>query len=88
MSKHTKGPWIVAATHSQLEVVNQYPEQGRTWELQATASTPANARLIAAAPELLNLAKQIVPMIKSGQLDTLCDLAEIVIEQAESGTKK
>ena len=93
MSKHTKGPWVANGTN----VFGPNSNSNRICRAQkelafqvriSSSEAEANAKLIAASPELLNLAKQIAPMIKSGQLDTLCDLAEIVIEQAESGTKK
>jgi hypothetical protein len=62
-------------------------EKGRTTLEVAQCADESLATLFAASPKLLNLAKQIAPMIKSGQLELLCDLAEIVIEQTE-GDKK
>lgn len=62
-------------------------EKGPTTFEVAQCADQSLAELFATSPKLLNLAKQIAPMIKLGQLDTLCDLAEIVIEQAE-GDKK
>jgi len=86
MSKHTKGSWEVLDFGDGPQVD---ADTGPVAVLVGFRKTRlANARLIAAAPELLNLAKQIVPMIRSGQYAILCDFAEIVIEQAESGTKK
>jgi hypothetical protein len=76
MSKHTKGPWVADGTRV---YIGENPKD---------VGQAADARLIAASPELLNLAKQIVPMIRSGQYAILCDLAELVIEQAEEGTAK
>jgi hypothetical protein len=59
---HTPGPWLV---HDGDEIVT-YDQRGTRWYIAACARYPtnddtqraANARLIAAAPELLALAKQ------------------------------
>jgi len=58
--KHTKGPWVTEEIYSQIAIRHQYMGGGHT---VAYVGTPgrmggeekrANARLIAAAPELLD----------------------------------
>lgn len=89
MSKHTPGPWVV----DELKVVN-----GRLW---AAVTTPkgdlvyltliptdveANARLIAAAPEMLEALRDIKEAVVDGLSDgrnegsALCLIEEIVRE--------
>lgn len=57
MSKHTPGPWSVAATHNQCEVVDS--AHTGIWNLVAKAEKPEDARLIAAAPEMYEALKQL-----------------------------
>ncbi len=81
--QHTPGPWHVGAlgyirssTSPVARIVNR------------ESSTKANAALIAAAPELLALAKLIAPLneaegLSSAALGVLIDRAKDVIRKAE-----
>ena len=61
MSKHTPGPWRVTEAHGQTQVVavNRYPGKVTTGiadifdAIDGTKEWAANARLIAAAPDML-----------------------------------
>lgn len=83
MSKHTPGPWIwdihgeeVVVANERLEPVASLPEQ---WDNQE-----ANARLIAAAPELLTELQECVEYIKAhGGPRSLVGLAEKAIAKAK-----
>ena len=68
MSKHTPGPWEVQAEDgfyvctgnllvAAVQEVDQHPTD--TDEFVAADATKANARLIAAAPELLEFAEEV-----------------------------
>lgn len=65
--EHTKGPWKLDETWGLIvskighEVAAYHP--GRTWKKE---ETKANARLIAAAPELLEALESIVDSIDKG----------------------
>jgi hypothetical protein len=76
VSKHTPGPWVIrtAATYrSQIEAING---KGRA-DVVARITTPkggaeasdANARLIAAAPDMLEALEAIAPMLPHGAVD-------------------
>jgi hypothetical protein len=54
MSKHTPGPWIVKPIPNTKcwQILNPAAEEGRRF-IADTTSNEANARLIAAAPEVL-----------------------------------
>ncbi len=58
--KHTKGPWSVSVENSDLAKRSDY----RIWvdnaELPNLSETSANARLIAAAPELLEALQSVL----------------------------
>jgi hypothetical protein len=73
MSKHTPGPWYVGAQNDGLYIIdrqprpsNDDPRHDADVELVATpfaargATVEANARLIAAAPELLAALQDII----------------------------
>jgi hypothetical protein len=85
MSKHTSGPWYVEEEPAGILVVAEKPGlcvsvtvPGR----KTTAEDRANARLIAAAPELLNALKTVL----SGDSHTWSQRAEkaiAVIAKAE-----
>lgn len=51
-SKHTPSPWSLEKVGDDFSVVNREHE-GDDWDIATVHSTEANARLIAAAPELL-----------------------------------
>lgn len=60
MSKHTPGPWrmeVVKVMHGMS--IDVYAPDGKRIVKDLPNSDEANARLIAAAPELLNVCEQI-----------------------------
>ena len=65
MPKHTPGPWRVTEAHGQTQVVavNRHPEKAVTGiadifdSIDGTREWGANARLIAAAPDMLEALK-------------------------------
>jgi hypothetical protein len=86
MSKHTKGPWHVFkdssiyskhADYTLAEIV-----AGMTDE-----ECDANARLIAAAPELLDLLNKVLPLVAFAYDKGLAD-AEIIGRDIESAIAK
>jgi hypothetical protein len=64
MSGHTPGPWVIEGDVAVLpcdvgvSVVNRNHD-GDDWDVALVGSSVANARLIAAAPDLLAVAKRI-----------------------------
>lgn len=44
--KHTKEPWVISATKDRTSILNLYPEDNKPWELQAQATSEANAARI------------------------------------------
>ena len=89
MSKHTSGPWTrsghtVYSSRSQCLVVrlpaltdaygDETPEQIERWDV--------DARLIAAAPELLNLAELVVDLHTPEDMVALYDMATKLIAKA------
>ena len=85
--KHTPGPWICFVPFK-----GRYPivQRGRSGGFQVIAvnkdSALADARLIAAAPELLEALKEFVnnSSVQSG-FPSLCEEAEKAITKAEGG---
>lgn len=94
--KHTKGPWYVGAMNGCLFIIDQPPRPSnddvnpdRQVNVVAKldyASADANARLIAAAPELLEVLKLFVrseKMARDGNppqdADKLIELGDAVI---------
>ena len=93
MSAHTEGPWIVEKSRVGddfcIYTEAKDPEDGeplygigQIWNLSGSPQNEANARLIAAAPELLaaleDLASSLHPLVV-----TLADGTVNVIETAE-----
>ena len=67
MSKHSPGPWDFCKSDYSIYRVGE-------WTCVASFSdaylpTPADARLMAAAPEMLRLLRVLVPMSESGAED-------------------
>lgn len=71
MSEHTPGPWTIRFGLNVMGKDVRYPSQERLvanagghanniWNEQVTAENEANARLIAAAPDLLEALKEIL----------------------------
>ena len=79
---HTKGPWAVIGEADYLDIVYS---SGRIAMLeseddqQSHEETKANAKLIAAAPDLLEALKGCLAMMEAETLDEVhSDLAEVV----------
>jgi hypothetical protein len=60
MSKHTPGPWEARWSERGQYWFIDHEQGGEGYTLTKLNCEEANARLIAAAPELLELARQIV----------------------------
>jgi hypothetical protein len=68
MSKHTPGPWRYSEAYGYIDSVNDtIVDLGDV----RTETERANARLIAAAPELLAACKFLLTQCNSAGLDTL-----------------
>lgn len=96
MNKHTKGPWRVDALG---HVAKTYEDKTNSYsmDIAIVADTPsslgkpdlANARLIAAAPELLEALEDIVKFYSDNikimpvAFQTFADLAEQTINKAK-----
>ena len=71
MSKHTPGPWVIAERVPTARIDNARmirPADHHNYEYGATAivgTSEANARLIAAAPELLAALQDMVEVAES-----------------------
>ena len=95
MNKHTPGPWEIEerGSHSnQIVVIHELetPTGEPTWvEVWSPARRyehqPANARLIRAAPDMLDVLKTI-ENDESQVPEWLWDRIQAVIEKAEGGT--
>lgn len=92
--KHTPGPWVAAASPSSIvgwpiigpggrAVASVHCRRGDTAEgQQINAEAGANARLIAAAPDLLEACKAMLE--EYGGIDRVCgDMAKDAIAKAE-----
>lgn len=60
--KHTKGPWLVKGNY--IETQDEYPVALIELGLGSIQKVQANARLIAAAPELLEALKNMYEMYR------------------------
>ena len=86
MSKHNSGPWKI--THT---AINGYRVSDSTgWGVAAIlkdTNDEANARLIAAAPEMLELLKQIAdwpfPFLSGAGIDEVRELAGKMVKKVE-----
>lgn len=72
-TQHTSGPWLVMNSHRKdaCEIIHQRSEDDRTdhiCSLDAYIGNRANARLIAAAPELLELLIDLEAALSKGQI--------------------
>jgi hypothetical protein len=83
MIKHTPGPWVIdgSVNAENLDVINS---EGRIAMIDDSRSTGwnvptinANARLIAAAPELLEALKDAIEIIEGTGLDASIQRAAI-----------
>ena len=90
MSKPTPGPWVVD-TESPPRVLACDSRQTIVAVVQGARSNPgamADARLIAAAPDLLHALKELLAVLHEGDpvwqaADAHCKLARAVIAKAE-----
>jgi hypothetical protein len=89
MSKHTPGPWTLKVGPFGEHSIKAPDKKSVASVLQKRADVEANARLIAAAPELLEVAKAcLTAREKFGLADLdLTRTLKAVIEKAE-GTSK
>lgn len=87
-AKHTPGPWVVAATADDLIVVGRQ-KIASTYEAPGDVWGSANARLIAAAPELLELAYRYLSDLRfppqGDSLQRRIERARDVILKAKGG---
>lgn len=63
MTKHTKGPWVIG-DFGRVSTLNK--DKSGEWYEPIDLDNEANANLIAAAPELLDLCKHVLANIRSG----------------------
>jgi len=75
MTTHTHGPWTITETYTGALSINVSPQVpiatvgGAGWHLGAQTAR-ANARLIAAAPELLEVCREALSCIERHVLPT------------------
>ena len=73
MSNHTPGPWVVVDDHPDkacyyIQEKNHLDEIATIYRYERNpCNTLADARLIAAAPELLEALEQVVSFVDAGQ---------------------
>jgi hypothetical protein len=88
---HTPGPWRVFDAFVDLEIVSDRPTANATESLvqfKGQRNAKANARLMAAAPELLEALKNIDFHIRQGKIlerDACITQARAAIAKAEGG---
>lgn len=101
MAEHTKGPWVIekpylseVQTKDNLTVASCWHERaaGQTITVQGVLScsleeSAANARLIAAAPDLLEALKRAVSQLESRGYDGLSSGAYAAIAKATGEAK-
>lgn len=103
MAEHTPGPWRVediGSPENTLHVIADNGAPSYDWQFLATVSddfekgvdwgqTQANARLIAAAPELLTACEALLDLIASGQrYGRAEDAARGVVAKAREGERE
>lgn len=101
MSKHTPGPWKADTPRFGYQNVRQDPADwdGRGYQLICTVPQSkkgtnygemfeANARLIAAAPELLEALKRLLATINPGNADSHSNDCRCVIHEARAVISK
>jgi hypothetical protein len=83
MSKHTPGPWTF---DNEIEFICTDTSPYGEWAVAKVnivrAEAKANARLIAAAPDLLETVKRLREMCADFGAKTACDIAEAAIFKA------
>jgi hypothetical protein len=89
MSGHTPGPWVIEGDVAALPddigvgIVNR-KHDGDDWDVAMVHSSAANARLIAAAPDLLAACKLIASYAISWQPLTPGDIREMTAAIAKA----
>ena len=63
MSKHTQGPWHTAGEQG-VQIRSAKDQIAKVWTMRGN-EWKANARLIAAAPELLEALQEVVPLLET-----------------------
>ena len=81
--KHTPGPWEVVALSGwggpwaiRMHYISKVPNAHPTWLGVQNIGTEANARLIAAAPELLECVQELKELFRFALLSTTPDIAK------------
>ena len=91
MSSHTPGPWFIDpnvkknANYIDISSQEHIGLATAVWRMDGDERTPeceANARLIAAAPELLNLAELVADLDTPEDMAALYDMAMKLIAKA------
>ena len=84
MKGHTPGPWrsVVVGKHLRVETDGRDIAMGIASLGSAACALASNARLIAAAPELLAACKAALPFCPPH----VRDMARVAIEKAKRGT--
>ena len=92
MSKHTPGPWVAVArtnAHIEIEAPGQPSYSAKKVATVSLTNHEANARLIAAAPELLEALKELMVAADrvSAEPVTWLGKARAAIAKAEGTTE-
>ena len=84
---HTPGPWTFTPVSNDFRrVLSPNINEGGNWHVAMVQSTDADARLIAAAPELLEALKACLPLAEhTSPFDLAVIMARRAIAKAEGG---
>lgn len=89
--KHTPGPWKAVPHGSRIYGPDGYELAATSYEWQRTSTTEANARLIAAAPDMLAALLTCIDMLQDclqhSDNDT-ADMIDTVLQSAQSAIDK
>lgn len=87
-TKHTPGPWKtiehgwsqtgIYADGAQIAIIDIYDEATEENQNELEARTAANARLIAAAPDLLDALKTVVEFYSYAELGPIAAAREVI----------
>lgn len=84
-AQHTPGPWVY---HAKTSTVQPYPGSGTICALSLRGEREANARLIAAAPELLAALEKVdAYLAPEGDEDDAWHDIRVVIQEAIARAK-
>ena len=100
--KHTPGPWDIRSPdkfetdqiEDRLIITEDSQHVAQTYQYRnddnhaADGAALANARLIAAAPDLLNVCKDAVAYFKSRNLGEMADTVQVILEVAIKKAEK